>query len=93
MENIEIRCPKCNWQPDGKPYWHCTCGQSWDTFATGARCPKCGKVWEDTQCVKHAGGCNAWSPHLDWYKGLDEVINKLKEEIKESWQLVPFEKY
>jgi hypothetical protein len=77
MENIEIRCPKCNWEPDGKPYWQCTCGIQWDTFSTGARCPGCGKVWEDTQCILHAGGCGGWSPHLDWYKGLEEVVNKL----------------
>jgi hypothetical protein len=88
MDDIHIHCPKCKWEPDGQPYWKCTCGTSWDTFATGARCPGCGKVWEDTQCVKHAGGCNKWSPHPDWYEGLDEVVNKLKEEIKESW-LVP----
>lgn len=25
------------------------------------------------------------SPHLDWYEGLDDIINKLKEEIKERW--------
>lgn len=25
------------------------------------------------------------SPHLDWYEGLDDVVDKLKEEIKESW--------
>jgi len=25
------------------------------------------------------------SPHLDWYKGLDDVIDALKEEIKRNW--------
>ncbi|MBN8790142.1 MAG: hypothetical protein J0I84_23915 [Terrimonas sp.] len=25
------------------------------------------------------------SPHLDWYEGLDDVVNKLKKEISESW--------
>jgi hypothetical protein len=42
-------------------------------------------VWQDTQCILHAGGCTAWSPHLDWYEGLDEIIQKLKEEIKHGW--------
>ncbi len=92
MDNIHIRCPKCKWEPDGQPYWQCTCNTNWNTFATGARCPKCRKVWEDSQCVKHAGGCNKWSPHLDWYGGLDDMVNKLKEEIKESWLLASFEK-
>ena len=88
LEDIHIRCPKCKWEPDGQPYWQCTCGTVWDTFSTGARCPGCGKVWEYTQCIEHAGGCNAYSPHLDWYEGLHDTIEKLKEEIKESW-LVP----
>jgi hypothetical protein len=29
------------------------------------------------------------SPHLDWYNGLNDIVNKLKEEIKESWVLKP----
>ena len=85
MSDIHIHCPKCNWEPDGEPYWKCTCGYSWDTFATAARCPYCGKIWKDTQCVDTAGGCGSWSPHLDWYDGLDEIINRLKEEIEELW--------
>jgi len=88
MSDIHICCPKCNWEPDGKPYWKCTCGHEWDTFSTAARCPACGKIWEDTRCVPIAGGCGAWSPHLDWYRGLDDIINKLKEEILESWVYV-----
>jgi hypothetical protein len=27
------------------------------------------------------------SPHLDWYEGLDDIIQKLKEEIKERWRV------
>jgi len=87
LEDIHIRCPKCKWEPDGKPYWQCTCGTVWDTFSTGARCPDCGRVWEHTQCIQHAGGCNAYSPHLDWYEGLHDTIEKLKEEIKEHWRV------
>jgi hypothetical protein len=86
MEDIHIRCPKCKWEPDGKPHWACSCGNVWDTFATAGRCPSCGKIWKDTQCVAaSSGGCSAWSPHLDWYDGLDEIIQKLKEEIEEQW--------
>jgi hypothetical protein len=87
LDNIHICCPKCNWEPDGKPYWQCTCGTVWDTFSTGARCPGCAKVWDHTQCIQFAGGCNVYSPHLDWYKGLDDVVEKLKDEIIESWQV------
>lgn len=86
MDNIHISCPKCNWEPDGYPYWQCTCSHKWDTFSTGGRCPKCGKVWEDTQCIStRAAGCGKWSPHLDWYHGLNDIVIKLKEEILETW--------
>ena len=88
MDDIRIRCPKCNWEPDGKPYWKCSCGYRWDTFSTGARCPACAKVWRYTQCVKFAGGCSERSPHLDWYEGLDDVVNVLKEAIKENQEEV-----
>ena len=87
MDSIHIHCPKCHWEPDGKPYWKCSCGTKWDTFATGGRCPHCGKVWEDTQCPGAAGGCYQWSPHLDWYDGLEEIILKFKQEIRESWSV------
>jgi predicted amidophosphoribosyltransferase len=86
MSDIRIRCPKCEWEPDGRPYWVCDrCFTSWDTFKTAARCPGCGKVFKDTQCV--SSSCFKFSPHLDWYEGLDNVVVKLKEEIEESWLL------
>lgn len=86
MDNIKIRCPKCEWEPDGKPYWQCSCGNTWDTFSTGGRCTKCTKVWEDTQCISNAGGCDKTSPHLDWYEGFDDIIAQLKAEIRERWK-------
>jgi hypothetical protein len=82
MENIQICCPKCEWEPDGKPYWNCSCGHQWDTFTTGGRCPECKKVWEETQCI----ACDEWSPHLDWYRGLDDVAKEITEAIKENWK-------
>ena len=27
------------------------------------------------------------SPHLDWYEGLDDIVEQLKEEIKERWRV------
>ena len=86
MDKIKICCPKCNWEPDGQPYWQCSCGTEWDTFSTGGRCPDCKKVWSKTQCILEAGGCLAWSPHLDWYRGLDKIVIELKEEIKRNWE-------
>ena len=77
---IKILCPKCDWEPDGGSHWECTCSHIWNTFDTGGRCPRCGKVWEDTQCPT----CHKMSPHLDWYKGLDDHIKKLIEELVEQ---------
>jgi len=84
MDNIRIRCPKCNWEPRKNSMWQCSCKHIWNTFDTGGRCPNCGKVWEDTQCLTRPGGCGKWSKHLDWYEGLENVIKKLKEEITEK---------
>jgi hypothetical protein len=81
MEDVHISCPKCNWEPDGGAYWQCTCYYVWNTFETGGRCPACGKVWKDTQCIS----CDRWSPHLDWYKGLESIVDVLKEEIERGW--------
>ncbi|WP_336517212.1 hypothetical protein [Pollutibacter soli] len=83
MDDLKIRCPKCHWQPDGKPHWSCSCGTIWDTFSTGGRCPGCGKQWHDTQCIVDAGGCQSWSPHLDWYENLDDFVEEVKEVLKE----------
>jgi len=78
MSDVRIACPKCDWEPDGGKYWRCTCGTVWDTFETAARCPNCGKQWEETQCIGWRGGCDELSQHIDWYHGLDEW---LKEEL------------
>jgi hypothetical protein len=62
-----IRCPRCNWQPDGKPYWQCErCLTVFDTFQTGAHRPNrvCGNSWQDTQCIL----CGILSPHEKWYE-------------------------
>jgi hypothetical protein len=61
--NIKVECPKCEWQPDGKIYWKCSCGHSWNTFETRAKCPACNKQWETTRCP----GCGKSTPHEEWY--------------------------
>ncbi len=78
-EDVKIECPKCAWEPDGGAYWQCSCGHTWNTFETAARCPACSRQWEYTQCILHRGGCDKMSPHLDWYKGLDKWLeNELR---------------
>lgn len=65
--NRRIRCPRCSWQPDRRSLWSCHCGHAWNTFDTAALCPKCGKQWEHTQCLR----CHVFSPHRDWYENPD----------------------
>ncbi|HYC83696.1 MAG TPA: hypothetical protein VEB86_00680 [Chryseosolibacter sp.] len=73
---MRIRCPKCNWEPDGGEYWKCHCGCTWNTFDTAAKCPDCGFQHQLTQCPGPVGGCNAFSFHLDWYEDLDNTIEE-----------------
>ncbi len=63
----KIRCPKCRWQPKREDRWMCgpDCLHSWNTFDTAGLCPKCGKQWEWTACLR----CSQWSRHQDWYEG------------------------
>ena len=79
----DVVCPKCEWKPDGNAHWECSCGIIWNTFDTGGKCPGCGKGWKDTQCPGPGdpGGCGGWSPHIDWYRGLDR---KVREEIEKA---------
>jgi len=58
-----IRCPRCGWQPGSSDLWMCRCGCRWNTFDTGGRCPDCGRVWRETQCLL----CCEWSPHAAWH--------------------------
>ena len=82
MPDVKIACPHCAWEPDGRPYWQCHCGHSWDTFETAARCPNCKFQHETTQCIDGAGGCGQSSPHLDWYGGLDAWLRTEIERIR-----------
>jgi hypothetical protein len=81
---IEISCPKCNWEPDGRPYWKCSCGHRWNTFDTSGKCPVCAKTWADTQCPTPPGGCGKWSKHIDWYRNLDVEMRREIEKILQT---------
>lgn len=83
--DIEICCPKCEWKPDGRAYWQCSCGCTWNTFETAGKCPSCSKSWEDTMCPGPGfpGGCGKWSKHIDWYRNLDKSF---KEELEKSFK-------
>lgn len=82
MKKTLIRCPKCSWEPDGDSHWVCqVCNTRWNTFETRGRCPSCGKVYEDTACIKRRGGCGEMSPHADWYES-NEI--KFIEPVRKS---------
>jgi Zn-dependent protease len=60
-------CPSCRSQPLLGALWACgRCGASFDTFETGARCPTCGEVFDETRCAD----CGRLSPIGQW-QGLD----------------------
>lgn len=77
MMKLEIKCPKCSWKPTGEKLWQCSCKHIWNTFETGAVCPKCKKRWEDTSCPK----CHKWSKHLIWYCDLDKLLTLELEKL------------
>ena len=82
MPTLRITCPKCDLAPLPTDLWQCSCGHLWHTFDTYGRCQACNKVWKETQCLgPEDGGCNRWSPHLDWYRGLDEFLRQQLEEV------------
>lgn len=63
---MKIYCPKCSYEPTSTDKWVCglvMCGYAWNTFDTMGRCPKCQKIWRDTQCLR----CHQWSGHHEWY--------------------------
>ena len=80
MKGIEIKCPKCKWEPRADDLWICDCEHEWHTFDTAGRCPNCSKVWVETQCRE----CAEWSLHLDWYNGLDDSVKDLLKQIFEK---------
>jgi hypothetical protein len=73
---IKIACPKCGWEPNGSPYWTCSCDHSWNTFDTRGKCPNCGKQWKDTHCPR----CGDPSEHETWYHLIAETEQPIGED-------------
>ena len=59
----QMRCPSCGQAAPIGPYWRCTCGEPFDTFATGGVCPRCGTQHYVTACPD----CRQPSPLAAWY--------------------------
>lgn len=48
----EFACPSCRTSPPAAALWRCgNCGQPFDTFATGAVCPRCSARFATTRCL------------------------------------------
>jgi Zn-dependent protease len=56
-------CPTCKASPPLGDYWKCgNCGQSFDTFQTGAVCPNCSTRYPSTRCLD----CGRQHPMQEW---------------------------
>jgi hypothetical protein len=62
----EFACPTCKASPPVGEFWTCNrCGQQFDSFQTGAVCPKCRTQFPQTKCID----CGALHPMNDWVAG------------------------
>jgi Zn-dependent protease len=59
----QLRCPACTQAAPIGPFWRCTCGEPFDTFATGGLCPRCRTQHYVTVCPD----CQQPSPLAAWY--------------------------
>jgi Zn-dependent protease len=56
-------CPRCHSAPPLGTFWKCRqCGQSFDTFQTGAACPACGTRYDVATCLD----CRESRPMIEW---------------------------
>jgi len=56
-------CPECKTPPPVGELWKCgQCGQAFDTFQTGAVCPRCGAQYPVTKCLD----CGRAHPMSEW---------------------------
>lgn len=61
-----LKCPSCRMAPPIGPFWGCAnCGQSFDTFETGGRCPHCGTQYGVATCLD----CRRSAPQQEWAAG------------------------
>jgi Zn-dependent protease len=60
----EAICPSCGKHPPIGPRWACGCGAQFDTFETGATCPRCGQIFGMTRCIDcgQIAPLNIWMP-------------------------------
>ena len=82
IDGMHINCPKCGWEPDESCRWVCdVCRTKWNTFETHGKCPGCGKIFVETQCL--SSRCWQISPHADWYQEIETP-----DKPKSIWSLL-----
>jgi Zn-dependent protease len=58
-------CPACGVHPPAGDYWECEkCRAPFDLFATRGVCPRCGTMYNGTNCPE----CHRPSPIADWFR-------------------------
>lgn len=63
---VGFACPSCRMAPPLGAFWKCqSCGQQFDTFASGAACPHCGTQYPTTVCLD----CRQQAPLSEWVDG------------------------
>src|SRR5262249_44297239 len=66
----ERNCPACEMNPPIGAFLRCSaCQTAFDTFATGATCPKCAKLFPTTTCLD----CGAQNPLVTWSAASETV--------------------
>ncbi|MDF1696386.1 MAG: hypothetical protein P1U56_11160 [Saprospiraceae bacterium] len=76
-KHSKLKCPSCEWVPNGESLWSCTCQHNWDTFQTKGKCPSCEIQWADTYCPV----CGQTHKHEDWYHRTETSFNRLEQKL------------
>lgn len=72
-------CPSCKTEPLPFQTWRCFCGESFNHFETGGKCPSCGYNHEYTECMSYS--CQKISLHVDWYPVINQNISLLRKSL------------
>jgi Zn-dependent protease/Zn ribbon nucleic-acid-binding protein len=64
--HANARCPACHEPPPAGVLWSCPCGDRFDTFLSGAMCPRCQRVFNETRCLF----CGEAAPLAAWLTGV-----------------------
>jgi Zn-dependent protease len=75
---VGFACPNCKTAPPVGGFWKCgNCGQTFDTFQTGAVCPRCSTQFPTTRCLDcgHQSSLSEWAGSAPAQHTLDSQIH------------------